>query len=101
MNIKDIKNISQLQETNDSIDDSPGRRVESPGRTVSSPTSKLVQGMSPTAHLTYKSMEHQMTKQELGISNKRIVIPSFETTSKLFAQHFAILRALRHRIDML
>ena len=42
-----------------------------------------------------------MTKSELGISPRKIIIPSFNTTGKLFAQHFQILRELKHKIDLL
>jgi len=41
--------------------------------------------MSPQAHQAYKEMEHNMTKEEIGVSPKKIIIPSFNTTSKLFA----------------
>ena len=41
--------------------------------------------MSPDAHTTYSQMAKNLTKHELGVSKKKIIIPSFETTSKLFA----------------
>lgn len=50
--------------------------------------SPLVNGMSPAAARTFKAMENELTKEELGVSDKKIIIPSFHTTSKLFAQHF-------------
>ena len=57
--------------------------------------------MTPEAHLAFASMSKEKTREELGISDKKIIIPSFETTSKLFAQHFHILRELRHQIELL
>lgn len=33
--------------------------------------------------------------------DKRIIMPSFGTTSALFARHFEILRTLKRRIDLL
>ena len=68
---------------------------------ASSNASPLVNGMSPAAARTFKAMENEQTKEELGVSDKKIIIPSFHTTSKLFAQHFQILRDLKHRIDLL
>lgn len=42
-----------------------------------------------------------LTKTEFGVGDKKIIIPSFHTTGKLFAQHFQILRELKHEIDQL
>jgi len=49
---------------------------------------KLVAGMSTEAYAAHQMQKYDMTKEELGVSDKRIIIPSFWTTSKLFAQHF-------------
>ena len=57
--------------------------------------------MSQTAHNIFDKLKHDKTKEEIGIGSKRIIIPSFGTTAKLFAQHFHILRELRHKIDLL
>ena len=57
--------------------------------------------MTLEAHATFNSMKKDMTREEVGISDKKIISPSFETTSKLFAQHFHILRELRHKIELL
>lgn len=32
---------------------------------------------------------------------KEIIVPSFRTTVDIFAQHFLILRELKHRIELL
>lgn len=50
---------------------------------------------------TAASLEDQMTKEEIGLGNKKIIVPSFSTTSILFTRHFHILRDLRRRIDLL
>lgn len=60
-----------------------------------------VGGMSPDAHDTYMSQMMALSKTEFGVGEKKIIIPSFETTGKLFAQHFQILRELKHQIDQL
>ncbi|CDW81151.1 UNKNOWN [Stylonychia lemnae] len=39
------------------------------------------------------------TQEETSIGNKKIIIPSFSTTSALFSQHFSILRDLKKRIE--
>ena len=57
--------------------------------------------MTLEAHATFTAMKKDMTREEVGISDKKIIIPSFQTTSKLFAQHFHILRELRHKIELL
>lgn len=41
------------------------------------------------------------TKNEFGLSKKQIIVPSFETTGKVFGDHFLILRELRYQIDIL
>lgn len=62
---------------------------------------KVMKGMNKEAHYALDLMEKDRSRQEFGITDQRIIIPSFGTTSKLFAQHFAILRDLRHKIDLL
>lgn len=57
--------------------------------------------MSPDAHETFCSQLNALSKTEFGIGDKKIIIPSFETTGKIFAQHFQILRELKHQIDQL
>jgi len=42
-----------------------------------------------------------LTAFEIGVSGTKIIIPSFKTTSKLFAQHFQILRELNHKLQLL
>lgn len=61
----------------------------------------VVGGMSSQAHNTFDRHRGDMTKEELGVSDKKIIIPSFDTTGKLFAQHFHILRELKYKIDLL
>ena len=53
------------------------------------------------ASLTKDQFDSQknVTQEESSINNKRIIIPSFSTTSALFSQHFGILRDLRRCID--
>lgn len=46
--------------------------------------------------------EHAVvTKHYSGVSRKQIIVPSFETTAKLFNQHFLIMQELRHKIKQL
>lgn len=40
-----------------------------------------------------------MSHEETGIGARKIIIPSFSTTSALFSQHFSILRDLKKRIE--
>ena len=89
MNIVDVENIADIAQ-------SPTDAAFKAARKNS-----LVNGMSPDAHLVFKKTCTDMTKVEMGVSDKKIIIPSFNTTSKLFAQHFQILRELRHKIDLL
>ena len=42
-----------------------------------------------------------MTREELGVGNTKIIVPSFKTTEDVFKNHFVILRDLRHKIDLL
>lgn len=88
MNIKDIRGVTYTS-------------VEPPDKKGKKAPAKLVDGMSPLAHATFEQMLTDVTRRELGVSNKTILIPSFQTTSKLFAQHFTILRELRHRVFLL
>jgi hypothetical protein len=48
--------------------------------------------MSPSAHAIHRTREKDLSVEEVGVSDKKILIGSFKTTSKLFTQHFAILR---------
>ena len=41
------------------------------------------------------------TQNQLGMSKKQVMVPSFETTAKLYQEHFLILRELKHKIDLL
>jgi hypothetical protein len=42
------------------------------------------------------------TNYEVGVhGDKSIIVPSFGTTSAIFARHFATLRKLRRRVDLL
>lgn len=97
MKITDIQNIALLQETENpkqplskrdkksSLSPSKlGKNDSHPG--PSSP--KLVAGMTAEAHLIHNKQQHSLTFMECGVSDKRIVIPTFQTTSKLFIQHF-------------
>ena len=101
MNIRDIANIADMDTVPVDLAASASSFQESlqdfrpPAKPV------LVAGMSPDAHTAYSQMAQQMTKHERGVSKKKIIIPSFETTSKLFAQHFQILRQLKHKVDLL
>lgn len=56
--------------------------------------------MNPVAYEIYQNQK-DLTRHEIGVSDKKIIIPSFNTTGKLFTQHFHILRELKHRIDRL
>ena len=89
MNIIDIENVGDINESNLGKNE---KRLQ---------LKNLVDGMSPDAHMVFKGTSNEMTREEIGVSDKKIIIPSFKTTSKLFAQHFQILRDLRHRIDLL
>ena len=42
-----------------------------------------------------------MTREELGVGDTKIIVPSFKTTEDVFKNHFSILRDLRHKIDLL
>lgn len=101
MKIKDIKNIHVFDEPQSKksilTKDSKGVFVKK----EVTPEKKMIGGMNDDAYNVHKVHQNEMTNEELGISDKRIIIPSFSTTSKLFRQHFFILRELRHRIDLL
>ena len=62
---------------------------------------KTFEGLSPAAHHAYAERGTELTRCELGIGTRKIIIPSFQTTGKLFAQHFQILRELQHRVQLL
>jgi len=43
-----------------------------------------------------------LTNYEVGVhGDKSIIVPSFGTTSAIFARHFGTLRKLRRRVDLL
>jgi len=43
-----------------------------------------------------------LTNYEVGVNgDKSIIVPSFGTTSALFARHFNTLRKLKRRVDLL
>lgn len=49
-----------------------------------------------------KDKQIKFTSVEVGVhGDKQILVPSFGTTSTLFARHFDILRSLKRRIDLL
>eukprot|EP00347_Sterkiella_histriomuscorum_P013232 403365504 len=50
-------------------------------------------------HSQSQQKKGNLTNEELSIGNKKIIIPSFSTTSALFSQHFSILRDLKKRIE--
>lgn len=60
--------------------------------------SKNIEGMTVDAYLR---LHNQMHSDELGVTKKEIIVPSFGTTAKIFTQHFAILRDLKHKIELL
>ena len=61
---------------------------------ISAVKERILQTISNANH-------QQMTIEEETITNKRIIIPSFSTTSAIFSQHCVILKDLRKRIDAL
>lgn len=106
MKIQDIMALTRIESANVNDVGRHNASVSSIQQSIKStynpPKKKpLVSGMTAEAHMTFASASKDMTREELGISDKKIIIPSFETTSKLFAQHFHILRELRHKIDLL
>lgn len=47
-------------------------------------------------------LEASLTNHDVGVQGeKNIIVPSFGTTSALFARHFNTLRQLRRRVDLL
>ena len=42
-----------------------------------------------------------LTANQLGLSKKQLMVPSFDTTAKIFGQHFLVMRELKHKIDLL
>lgn len=98
MKISDIKHIHHA----DYKPDKPkkkgkGQKEESKRSRKQSPP-HMFGGMSPMAHDTFMEQKKDMTSFEIGVSDTKIIIPSFKTTSKLFAQHFQILRELNHKL---
>lgn len=43
----------------------------------------------------------ELTQHKLGISDQKIIVPSFDTTSKIFGQHLLVLQELRYNINRL
>ena len=74
-------------------------KVEEMRKVPQSP--QVVGGISAQAYLLHDQHKYDKTVEELGVSNKKIIIPSFSTTSKLLTQHFHVLRELRYRVDLL
>ena len=97
MTIKDIKRMHLVDEHEGENSESKGR----PPKTYVDLKHRLFEGLDTNAHHVHEHQKFVVTKEELGISDKKIIVPSFGTTSKLFSQHFAILRNLRHKIDQL
>ena len=80
----------------DNEDENPADQEENKdGNIFGNLKGSLMDGMTFDAYTAAEAMKTDMTKEEFGISDKKIIIPSFGTTSKLFSQHFAILRELR------
>lgn len=42
-----------------------------------------------------------LTDLQFGLSKKQIIVPSFETTARIFNEHFVILRELRNKMNLL
>lgn len=91
LSLKDIKKLG-------AIPDDPNEQA---GKTFANLEGTLMEGMTYDAYAAAEAMKTDMTKEEFGISDKKIIIPSFGTTSKLFSQHFAILRELKQKIEQL
>lgn len=52
----------------------------------------------PTAEVMRK---RTLTDEQFGLSKKQIIVPTFETTARIFSEHFLVLRELRYKIDLL
>ena len=78
MKITDIQNIAHLQES-ENPKTSPGKK-KSPSKLSkldSMGPPKLVAGMTSDAHLIHSKQSNSLTFMECGVSDKRIVIPTF------------------------
>lgn len=42
-----------------------------------------------------------LTVKNFGLSAKEIIIPSFETTTRIFQEHLIVMASLRERIELL
>ena len=42
-----------------------------------------------------------LTQVQTGLTKKQVIVPSFETTTRVFQEHFLILREVKHKIDLL
>ena len=58
------------------------------------PSKKKLQNMND-------GVREKATNAQCGVSGNKIIIPSFETTAKIFGQHFLILQELKYKIDLL
>ena len=104
MTIHEITNLTVLENFEDKrVNNQPQnkgtiKKVE----LEESPQEPLIDGMSPNAHKVYEQQQSRLTNEEVGVNERtKIVVPSFRTTSKLFSQHFYILRELKHKIELL
>ena len=105
MMIKDIKRVHLVEETDEEQEelDDLQEAYQSPKEQFAYEDlkNKLFEGLNQDAHKVKTDQQNIMTRQEFGLSDKQIIVPSFGTTSQLFQQHFAILRNLRHKITLL
>mmetsp|Transcript_11438 Transcript_11438/g.17228 ORF Transcript_11438/g.17228 Transcript_11438/m.17228 type:complete len:114 (-) Transcript_11438:317-658(-) len=101
MKITDIQNLVTLDSKN--LVKKPLKSKKTPKKNHEvNQSQSLFGGMTADAHTTFQSQKFDMTKEEIGVNERtKIIIPSFNTTSKLFTQHFQILRELKHKIDLL
>ena len=79
MKITDIQNIAHLQETENPKSVPSKKKSMSPSKLgkMDSMGSKLVAGMTSDAHLIHSKQSNSLTFMECGVSDKRIVIPTF------------------------
>ena len=101
MKISDIKHIHHADYKPDKPKKKGKGQKEEPKRSRKQSPPHMFGGMSPMAHDTFMEQKKDMTSFEIGVSDTKIIIPSFKTTSKLFAQHFQILRELNHKLQLL
>ena len=78
MTITDIKRMHLVEEQEGNR---PSKRV----KTYVDLKHRLFDGLDTNAHQVYNDQKFVVTKEELGISSKKIIVPSFGTTSKLFS----------------